>query len=274
MTLLIHSLAELSDIILPVLDIAQARHVAEIGAEFGGMSQLLADFTAERGGSLTSIDPSVKPEFRDWLRHNPNVRHIPELSLEVIPGLSGIDAWIVDGDHNYYTVFHELVAIDAVCERDGKPLLALLHDVNWPCARRDCYYAPDRIPAEWRHPHDFAGGTTLDSEALLPGGGFRGHGQFAWAMHSGGARNGVLTAVEDFVAQARTPGRDIALALIPAVFGLALVFDSDARWSAALAQALMPHHQSRLLQTLEENRLRNYLKVIEYQDGCAAARCG
>ena len=270
MTLLIHSMAELSDIILSALDIAEARDVAEIGAEFGGMSQLLADFTAGHGGSLTSIDPSVKPEFLDWLGRHPSVRHIAKPSLEAIDELSGIDAWIVDGDHNYYTVYHELRGIDAVCQRDGKPLLALLHDVNWPCARRDFYYAPERIPAEWRHPYDYEGGATLDRDDLVPGGGFRGHGHFAFATRLGGPRNGVLTAVEDFVAETRDAGRDIAFAFIPAVFGLGVVFDTSAPWSGSLAQALMPHHHSRLLQTLEENRLRNYLRVIEFQDALAA----
>lgn len=269
-TLLIHSMSELSDIILSGLEIADARHVAEIGAEFGGMSQLLADFTAARDGSLTSIDPTVKPQFTEWLSDHPNVRHIAQPSLEAIGGLSGIDAWLVDGDHNYYTVYHELRAIDAVCGREGKPLLAFLHDVNWPWARRDLYYAPDQIPAEWRHPFDYDGGVSLDTDQLLHGRGFRGHGQFAVAVHSGGPRNGVLTAVEDFLEEARRDGREIAFAFIPAVFGLGVVFDCSAAWGPALADALMPFHQSRLLQTLEENRLRNYLKVIEFQDGLAA----
>jgi hypothetical protein len=270
MTLLIHSMAELSDIILSALDIAEARHVAEIGAEFGGMSQLLADFTATHGGSLTSIDPTVKPEFTAWLARHPGVRHVARPSLEAIGDLSGIDAWIVDGDHNYYTVYHELLGIDAVCQRDGKPLLAILHDVNWPWARRDLYYAPDAIPAEWRHPFTYDCGVTIDSDQLLVGGGFRGHGQFAIATYKGGPRNGVLTAVEDFITGTRENGRELAFAFIPAVFGLGVVFDSSAPWSASLAQALMPHHQSRLLQKLEENRLRNYLRVIEMQDAQAA----
>jgi len=270
MNLLIHSMSELSDIILSSLAIAEARHVAEIGAEFGGMSQLLADFTAAQNGSLTSIDPSVKPEFTAWLARHPGVRHIAQPSLDAISGLSGIDAWVVDGDHNYYTVYHELAGIDAVCERDGKPLMAFLHDVNWPCARRDFYYAPERIPADWRHPYDFESGVTLDSDQLLQRGGFRGNGQFAVATHKGGPRNGVLTAVEDFLQERRDAGRDLAFAFIPPVFGLGVVFDASAPWSALLAQALMPHHQSQLLQTLEENRLRNYLKVIEFQDNLAA----
>lgn len=271
MTLLIHSMSELSDIILPAMDAAGVCQIAEIGAEFGGMSQRLADFAAERGGALTSIDPSVKPEFLEWLGRNPGVRHVAAPSLEAIPSLPAMDAWVIDGDHNYYTVYHELLAVDALCKRDEKPLFAFLHDVNWPCARRDSYYAPDRIPADWRHPYDYDGGVTLDSEDLVPNGGFRGLGQFAFATHSGGPRNGVLTAVEDFVAGTREEkGRELAFAYIPAVFGVAVLFDATAEWAPAVAPLLIPHHQSSLLQSMEENRLRNYLRVIELEDAWAS----
>ena len=44
MSLLIHSMSEFSDIILHGLQIAGARNIAEVGAEFGGMSQQLAAY--------------------------------------------------------------------------------------------------------------------------------------------------------------------------------------------------------------------------------------
>ena len=64
MSLLIHSMAELSDIVLPALAVAGARHVAEIGAEFGGMSQMLADHAAAAGGTLTSVVTGIE-KFRE-----------------------------------------------------------------------------------------------------------------------------------------------------------------------------------------------------------------
>ena len=201
--LLIHSMSEFSDIILEVLDIAEACRIVEIGAEFGGMSQTLANFALQHGGELTSIDPNPKPEFLDWAASSGSVRHIPLTSLEAIPTLEDVQAWVIDGDHNYYTVYHELHAIDALCRRDGKPLLAFLHDVSWPSGRRDMYYAPEEIPADWRHPYDFESGATLGSPDLARGRGFRGCGSFAMALHEGGPRNGVLTAVEDFIDELR-----------------------------------------------------------------------
>lgn len=270
MTLLIHSMAEFAELILSVLEKAGARHLAEIGAEFGGMSAILAGHAERHGGHLNSIDPAAKPEFAEWLAANPHVTHLAAPSLETIEGLRDIDAWIVDGDHNYYTVRHELSVIAERCRVDDKPLLALLHDVAWPCARRDFYYAPERIPEEWRHAHDWDGGVVPGQAALLPGGGFRGMGQFAWALHEGGPANGVLTAVEDFITAEEAAGASLAFAQVPAVFGLGVLFDMTAPWAADVATLVAPFHDNKLLATLERNRLANYLRVIELQDQLAA----
>ncbi len=266
---LIHSMSEFADIILGALRIADARNIVEIGAEFGGMSKHLADHAAANGGTLTSIDPAPKPAFIEWATRSPHMRHLAMTSLQAIPTLGDVDAWVIDGDHNYYTVFNELQAIDAISRRDGKPLLAILHDVGWPCARRDCYYAPATIPAEHRHPHDFNAGALLDRDALALNRGFRGHGSFAWALHNGGPGNGVLTAVEDFLQAATDSGRDLAFAQIPGVFGLGVLFDTTAPWAEPLAAAIAPLHNHPLLATLEHNRLTNYLAVIDMQDRAA-----
>lgn len=270
MTLLIHSMSEFSDIILGCLHAAKARAIAEVGAEFGGMSQQLAAYAQATGGSLTSIDPAPKAEFLDWVQSCPAVRHVPATSIEAMPKLQDVDAWVIDGDHNYYTVFNELRIADTLAHRDGKPLLALLHDVSWPCARRDFYYAPDQIPAEWRHPHSFDAGVTIGHPGVHEGRGFRGQGQFAVALHEGGPRNGVLTAVEDFIAEGHSEERPLAWAHIPAVFGLGVLFDASAPWAAEIAQLVHPYHDNPLIASLELNRLRNYLAVIDWQDRQAA----
>ncbi len=264
--LLIHSMAEFSDLIFGCLETAKARKIVEIGAEFGGMSHLLAEFVAANGGRLTSIDPAPHPDFAVWAEHSQVVTHLAAPSLDVMEDIHDVDAWIIDGDHNYYTVFNELKAADRVSHRDGKPLFAFLHDVGWPTGRRDMYYAPERIPADFRHPHEFGAGAVLDRIDLVPGQGFRGGSNWAMANQSGGPRNGVMTAVEDFVALVAAEGRTLAFANIPAVFGLGVLFDAAAPWSGDVALQLAPFHDNRLLATVEQNRLRNYLKVIEWQD--------
>jgi hypothetical protein len=265
--LLIHSMAEFGELILQTLDLAGAQTVVEIGAEFGGMTQPLADFVGQRGGKLIAIDPTPAPAFVEWAQTQPHVQHIAQPSLDTLDAMSGIDAWLIDGDHNYYTVLHELMLIDAQCQRESRPLLAILHDVDWPCARRDMYYAPDRIPEEFRQPCAHDAGITLDDAGYRVGRGFRGAGQFAWALQAGGARNGVLTAVEDFCAQAEVGGRSLLYAHVPAVFGLGILFDASAPWAESLANAVVPYHNNALLAKLERNRLRNYLTVLDWQDG-------
>lgn len=268
--LLIHSMSEFSDLIVPGLMLAGADNIVEIGAEFGGMTALLAAYCGERGGQLVSIDPEPKPEFIHWVGAQDHVEHVPLPSLDAIAQMQNVDAWVIDGDHNWYTVYNELKLVRDVCRRDAKPLLAFLHDIGWPSGRRDMYYAPDRIPAEFRHPYSHEGGCNPGHGPLRPHRGFRGMGQFAFAQHEGGPRNGVLTAIEDFVAEELAAGVEYGLAEVPGVFGLGVLFDLDAEWSGMLAQLIVPHHRNRLLQTLEDNRLLNYLEIIERQDQAVA----
>ena len=269
--LLLHSMSEFAELIIEALDLAGAAHVVEIGAEYGGMTQRLAAYAEDVGGRLTSIDPAPQPEFLAWVGGQPHVRHLSLPSLAALKQVSHADAWLIDGDHNWFTVFHELSAIEAICRRDGRPMLVFLHDIGWPAGRRDQYYAPDCIPAPFRQPFDYEGGVMPGVNATLPGRGFRGLGHFAWAGAEGGPRNGVLTAVEDFVEAAERP---LAFAEVPAVFGLGVLFDQDASWSEALGQSLLPYHQNGLIAALEANRLASYLRVIELQDEAAeAAAC-
>jgi hypothetical protein len=261
--LLIHSMAELDDLVVGSLEIAGAARVVEIGVEGGRMSQALMAHTAGRGGALTGVDPSPGPEAEALYGAHRHARLVRATSLEAIPQIDG-DAWLVDGDHNYYTVLNECRAVAERARAARVPFLAFFHDVGWPWARRDLYYDPARIPPEHRHPHTFEHGVTLDHAGVIEGG-FRGEGGWACALHEGGPRNGVLTAVEDFAA-----GHDhLAWAFIPAVFGLGVLFDRRAPWADRLIAGLAPYHRHPLLERLERNRLECYLAVIEWQDRAA-----
>jgi len=271
--LLIHSMAEFSSLILPCLDEAKVQHISEIGSEFGPMSKLLAARAEEIGGSLTCIDPAPAADFAEWAEQQDVVNHVAKTSLTALEeqGSSlAADAWLIDGDHNYYTVLHELKAIDAIQKEAGKPLLAFAHDVSWPCARRDFYYAPEQIPPGWRHPHSFDHGVILGDDRVFEGRGLRGMGQFAIALSAGGPRNGVLTAIEDFLKEADSEERPLFYVHVPAVLGLGVIFDASADWSKPIAEFLLPYHGNPLIARLEENRLRNWLEVIEWQDRSAA----
>lgn len=264
--LLIHSLAEFANVTLPALELAGARHICEIGAEHGGNSAVLVRWLEGRGGLLTSVDPAPSLTFDEWLaQHAACVQHVKRPSLEAIPMLEPQDAWFIDGDHNWYTVYHELTAIHGLHRASSKPLLIFLHDVDWPWGRRDLYYAPEHIPADFRHPHTWEDGVTLDNPRTVIGG-FRGCGIFAVAVREGGPQNGVLTAIEDFFVE---HCEELFWAFVPGVFGLGVLFSRNHPVAEGLATLLAPLHENPLLMRLERNRLANYLKVIELQDAAA-----
>ena len=81
-----------------------------------------------------------------------------------------MDAALIDGDHNWYTVYHELRLLHEVARAAGEPLpLLILHDVGWPYGRRDLYYGPEQIPEEFRQPYAQQGMLKGSSELLEAG---------------------------------------------------------------------------------------------------------
>lgn len=258
--LLLHSLHELRELWVPLLDLFDVRSVTEIGSESGVTTSLLVDRLRRAGGGRLVVvdpDPGVAPEGDDSLE----VQVVRGFSPGALEGLTGTDAYLIDGDHNYWTVSHELAAVERAAEgRETFPLV-LLNDVSWPAARRDQYYGPDRLPQEAVRPHSFELGAVLGRKELVPRG-FRGMGAFAFALEEGGPRNGVLTAVEDFV-DAR---EHLELHLVAPVFGLGVILDRRAPQLEEARRLLAPYAGSPFLARLERNRIELYLRVLELQD--------
>ena len=206
------------DVIAPVIDAVGARRIIEIGALRGETTTRML----ERLGSeceLHVVDPEPQFDPAEHERAFPGQYHFHlGTSLDVLPGLPPADVVLVDGDHNWYTVYNELWLLADTSQRAGAPLPVLvLHDVCWPYGRRDLYYAPERIPAEFRQPYRRAGMRPGQS-ALVGNGGM--NRDMANAEHEGGPRNGVMTAVDDFVAEHTEPLR---VSVVPIFYGLAVV---------------------------------------------------
>ena len=133
----------------PVLAAAEARRVVEIGALRGDNTREILE-TLGPGSLLHVIDPVPGFDPSDHERDHPGryVFHRAR-SLDVLGDLPPMDAALIDGDHNWYTVFNELRLLSEGARRHQAPLpLLVLHDVGWPYGRRDLYYAPETIPAE------------------------------------------------------------------------------------------------------------------------------
>jgi hypothetical protein len=201
-----------------VLDVLRPKLVVEIGAEHGDVTAPLLGWADAHGAVVHVIDP--EPQFDVVAlraEHPASLRMHRARSLRVLPHIKPPDLVLVDGDHNWYTVFNELRQLERGAERSLRlPPLVLLHDVEWPYARRDLYYEPTAIPARYRHPFARAG--------IRPGRDALGrHGLNSMlnnAQHEGGERNGVLTAVEDFIS--RSP-RGWTLTIVPGLYGLGIL---------------------------------------------------
>jgi hypothetical protein len=261
MPLLLHSLKEFDEILFALLARAAPRSVLEIGSETGAFSDRLIRFCEESGGELVTVEPAPSPHLVDVALQSESFHLYQGMSLSYLtaPGCRS-EFVVIDGDHNHFTVYHELTLIERAWRARGVEGIAVLHDVGWPCGRRDAYYDPSALPPEALHPHSYELGVTLDARSLVRGG-FRGEGQFAWAAHEGGPRNGVLTAVEDFLAE----HPEYALHTVDAVFGLGAIARRDTAAERAVREAFAPYNNE-LVRRLERNRLELYLKVLELQD--------
>ncbi len=246
------SLRNLAEVIVACLEAAGADSVLEIGASHGDFTAELLDWADGASAKVTAVEPDPPPELLALAERRPELELVRESSHEALRRVPRHDAVVVDGDHNYSTVSDDLGLI-AKLGGDGPIPLVLLHDLGWPHARRDAYYVPDRIPAELRQP--LARHAYLDPED--PGVGERGYLVEWAAQQEGGPRNGVLTAVEDFV---RDRG-GLRLAVVPAFFGLGVLWDRRSPWSEAVARVVEPWDASPLLERLEANRV---LKLVQW----------
>ncbi len=202
----------------PLLDLVGAQDVIEIGAASGDHTRRLSGWARERGARLRSIDP--EPRFDVSTLEDPDHGIVIDTrpSLDALAEHPACDVAFVDGDHNWYTVRNEVALLDAAARAAGRPSPILVcHDVCWPYGRRDLYYVPDRIPAEHRQPWRRAG-IVEGISALSDAGGLNAH--LCNAEHEGGPRNGVLTGIEDAVADFAEPADILVL---PVLYGLALV---------------------------------------------------
>jgi hypothetical protein len=251
-----HSLANLSELVLGAIDAVNPATIVEVGAYAGDTTRLLLQWVQLRGSQtrILSIDPTPHENLRRLADEAP-VELIEATSLEALGQLPPAEVYVVDGDHNYFTVLNELKLIAATAREAGAPFpLVICHDVSWPHARRDGYYAPERIPEAERQPVG-DGGCVYPGDSGLHAGGLI----YRWpARQEGGPRNGVLTAVEDFLsgeAERGGDGPELRLALVPAFFGMGAIWSPSASYAGALEELLRPWDRNPLLARLEANRV-------------------
>jgi hypothetical protein len=179
--------------VVPFLKKQKCPQVCEIGASYGESTDLLA---AIPNISLTVIDPCLDCSLDEKYASDRRIKVVKGTSLEGLTTLNGAyDCILIDGDHNWYTVYHELKLISErnLLNRGG---VMFFHDTEWPWGRRDMYYQPELIPPEYRQKMEDKGVVWGKSDLAEVGGLFQG---IPKAVHEGGSHNGVLAAIEDFL---------------------------------------------------------------------------
>ena len=245
------SLSNLAEVLFGCLDAIDAKTVAEIGAFHGKSTNQMLDWASRAGARLIAVDPEPQPALVAIAEDRPDLELVQATSHDALPRLPDCDAIIIDGDHNYFTLSEELRLIEERSPGASMPLL-FLHDIGWPLARRDAYYVPERIPADQRQP--LARDTYLSPEE--PGTLEEGMPFSCVAAREGGPRNGILTAVEDFLAD----HEELRFARVPAFFGFGVIWHPEAAWAEAVAETLAPWDGNPILERLEANRVRHMVE--------------
>ncbi len=252
----LHSLDAFGEVPLGVLDVVRPKRIVEIGGEGATFTRSLVAWGDRNEAAVLCIDPLPSDALRR-LASDTRLELVEGYSPEALEQIAPCDLYVVDGDHCYAVVRRELEVIAG----QAPDACVLLHDVAWPCARRDFYYGPERLPEEDVRSHSFTRGISVHDGKMTDRGGLSGSGAMAIAEQAGGEANGVLTAVEDAIA-ARD---DLVLAVVPCIYGMGVLYPQSAPWAGALGDFLAPYDGSALLGNLEANRLQLLDRVLAAQ---------
>jgi hypothetical protein len=239
--------------IAPLIEAAAPRRILEIGAEFGWNTRALLELGRTQHFFVDIVDPAPHPVFHEELaKFDGRYAFHQAKSLDVLPVLDPADFVLLDGDHNWYTVYNELQAIFVRAYTEGAiPPIIVMHDTAWPYARRDMYYDPAAMTEADCHPYARRG--FVPGQSALTDEGINGH--FANALHEGGPRNGVLTGVEDFIAAS---GADIEFRNLPFFNGLGILLPRERitdRVAETVAGFFSPDSLLQTCETLEREAM-------------------
>jgi glycosyltransferase involved in cell wall biosynthesis/GT2 family glycosyltransferase/FtsZ-binding cell division protein ZapB len=206
--------------ILPIVEMIGAKKIIEIGADKGKNTIKLLDYCTKNQSELLSIDPFPQFDYQNLVDQNSDIfTFYKDISLNVLPFMYSFDVVLLDGDHNWYTVYNELKCVEK--NASGSFPIVFCHDIGWPYSRRDLYYNPETIPEQFRKPYDRKG-IRPNEQSVVESEGF--NRSFYNARYEGGLYNGILTAIEDFIKESTFSLRFVN---IPGNYGLGILVDEN-----------------------------------------------
>ncbi|MEK3854459.1 class I SAM-dependent methyltransferase [Cytobacillus sp. FSL H8-0458] len=225
------------EMIKPIFLEENVKSILEIGCESGRHTLKMLDYCLAKKAKLLSIDPSPLFDADQLEAEYDFFKVIKNISLKELANIENYDAVLIDGDHNWYTVYHELKMIENKAQEQGKFPIVFLHDTDWPYGRRDMYYFPETIPEEFRKAYAKKGmlpghielieaDSELDQLSI--------NKSLNNATIEGGEKNGVLTAVEDFLKESSFP---LNFFNLNANHGLGIIFQKSDRLLSVIESA-------------------------------------
>ncbi len=255
-----------SSVIEPILASLEPEVIVEVGSGHGRNTAQLLEFCRAHGSILHAVDPLPQFDVSAWeVEYGDRLVFHRMRSLDALPQLGSFDAVLIDGDHNWYTVFHELRLIEDLSRQRGDRFpLVLLHDISWPYGRRDLYYDPASIPEAYRKPFQRKG-LSLDAPELLQNGGL--NAQLYNANYENEPQSGVLTAVEDFL---ETTQQELEFLKIRGFHGLGILLPVELRArngpvALFLSNLEVELVRSGFLDSLERSRIEAEIAAQEHR---------
>jgi hypothetical protein len=250
-------------IIAPLFEIVKPSIILEIGINDGRNTKNILEYCKNNDAKVIAIDPAPKIDVAAWeLAYRGYLEFYIAKSLDVIESLPSADIVLLDGDHNWYTVYNELNKIYNM----GLPI-TLIHDIDWPYGRRDMYYNPSDIPAEYRQPYKLCGISFQLNR--LEKNGFNYH--LYHAETEGGECNGVLTAIQDFLRE--NSQKNFELIKVPGHHGLGILFSRNYNckrlekfFRELIPNKYLEEHIKSLEHSLIEERMKVQHKYLEIEE--------
>lgn len=241
-------------IMRPIIETVNAEYIVEIGSDKGLNTKNILEYCEAYDARMTAIDPVPQfnvDEFKS--RYGDRFEFFKDLSLNCLPVLDDYDVILIDGDHNWYTVYNELKIIEDKFKGKKFPLV-FFHDIGWPYGRRDLYYDPENIPEKFRQPYEISG-IYLDQTELKENGGLNPF--LNNSIYENTPKNGVLTAVEDFVEESDL---EFSLEIINAFNGLGILFSKNDKIGNVVRKVIKG---AGLLDELEKDRMKLAIERTE-----------
>jgi hypothetical protein len=235
------------NVIKPIIKSINASYIVEVGSDTGINTQNILEYCVEQDARMTAIDPLPKFDVDEFkAKYGDKFEIYMELSLSRLPLLENYDVILIDGDHNWYTVYNELKIIEKSFKGKKFPII-FLHDVGWPYARRDLYYNPENIPEVYRQPYKKLGMYPGQTD-LKERGGLNTH--LYNSIYENNPKNGTLTAVEDFIDESQL---GLSFKFIKAFHGLCILFSENDEMETIVNTIIK---NVNLLDNVEEERVK------------------